>query len=814
MKTHQCSASARELGRDSDAYHRLLDEEHLAVLILGEGIEDCNAEASALLRRSRDELLGSAPLELSPPLQRDGGASGPLAHARVQSALGGLPQWFEWRFQRGDDTPVNTLVHMEAVRLDGQHRLLVQIRNLSRLERNEEALRSAALAVSSAEGGAVYPELVRYLAETLIVDLAFIALPVENDHSRLRMLAFYLDGRIVEDFEYDMSGTPCETVLGQQFRIYPSALQERFPCDADFKALGVHAYAGHPLTGANGESLGIISVVARKSFENPGRVESILKIFAARALTEIERERADRALRTAEASYRAIFDASEDAIFVHDWDTGAVVDVNPKACELYGYDRDALCRLAVGDISAGEGPHTAEDAMRHFELAKARGSVQIEWRRRNQDGSLHWHDVCVKRAVIGGQRRMLAFKRDITERKLAEEQRAKLEAQLRQAQKMEAIGQLTGGIAHDFNNILTSIVGYLALAEEHPAASGDARLGRYLQQTQAAARRARDLIQQMLTFSRGQRGSPRPLSLANVVAESTTLLRSTLPATMEIETDWDRRLPTVMVDPVHVEQVLLNLCINARDAMGASGSIRVRLRLSDGSECICASCRKSVHGHHVELIVEDTGPGIAPEILERMFEPFFSTKDVGKGSGMGLATVHGIVHEYGGHVVVDTSEETGTTFRILFMPLAEPQPDAFATPDQTSDASHQRHRLRGRVLVVEDEVMVGEFMVDLLQSWGLDATWQRNPVEAEQWFMQDPGRIDLVITDQTMPKVSGLELTQRLALVRPDLPIIVYTGYSAGVTADIARRHGACALLAKPVDPEQLFTTLQGQLSS
>jgi PAS domain S-box-containing protein len=814
MNTHQGSDAVREIGRDSDAYRRLLDEEHHAVLILGNGVEDCNAEASVLLRRSRDELLGSAPLELSPPLQRDGGASAQLAHARVQSALGGLPQWFEWRFQRGDETPVNALVYMEAVRLDGQRRLLLQIRNLSLLERNEEALRSAALAVSSAEGGAVYRELVRYLAETLMVDLAFIALPVESDCGRLRMLAFYLDGSIVEDFEYDLSGTPCETVLGQQFRIYPSRLQERFPLDADFKTLGVQAYAGHPLTGANGESLGIMSVVARKSFENPDRVESILKIFAARALTEIERERADRALRSAEASYRAIFDASEDAIFVHDWDTGAVVDVNPKACELYGYDRAALCRLTVGDISAGEGPHTAEDAMRHFELAKTRGSVQIEWRRRNQDGSLHWHEVCLKRAVIGGQLRMLAFKRDITERKLAEEQRAKLEAQLLQAQKMEAIGQLTGGIAHDFNNILTSIVGYLALAEEHPAASGDARLGRYLQQTQAAARRARDLIQQMLTFSRGQRGSPRPLSLANVVAESTALLRSTLPATMEIETDWDRRLPTVLVDPVHVEQVLLNLCINARDAMGSSGSIRVRLRLSDGSQCICASCRQSVHGHHVELIVEDTGPGIAPEILERMFEPFFSTKDVGKGSGMGLATVHGIVHEYGGHVVVDTGEGTGTTFRILFVPIAEPQSEPLATPDQTSDASHQRQRLCGRVLVVEDEVMVGEFMVDLLQSWGLDATWQRNPVEAEQWFMQDPQRIDLVITDQTMPKVSGLELTQRLALVRPDLPIVVYTGYSAGVTADIARCHGACALLAKPVDPERLFTTLQGQLSS
>ncbi len=280
----------------------------------------------------------------------------------------------------------------------------------------QAVLHSAALAVSGADGDAVFRELVRHLATTLDVELAFIALPTEADGGRLRMLAFYLDGKMIEDFEYPLAGTPCETVLGQRYRLYSAGLRERFPLDADFRKLGLECYAGYPLV----DALGLIAVAARRPFAYPDQVESLLKIFAARAVTEIARRRADQALRSAEASYRAIFDAAEDAIFVHDWDTGAVVDVNPKACEVYGYSYEELKRASVADVSSGEPPYTESDAVRWIEQAKRTGSAAFEWHRRNRDGSLHWDDVRLKRAIIDDKPHVLAFTREITERKLAE----------------------------------------------------------------------------------------------------------------------------------------------------------------------------------------------------------------------------------------------------------------------------------------------------------------------------------------------------------------------------------------------------------
>jgi signal transduction histidine kinase len=223
---------------------------------------------------------------------------------------------------------------------------------------------------------------------------------------------------------------------------------------------------------------------------------------------------------------------------------------------------------------------------------------------------------------------------------------------------MEAIGHLTGGIAHDFNNILTSIMGYIVLAAERETALADAKLGKYLEQARLASTRARDLIQQMLTFSRGQRGEPRPLSLPPLIRAAVKLLRSTLPSTVEIETELSADAPAVLLDPVQLEQVLLNLCINARDAMHGTGTIRIGVRVLEALDCTCASCRQHVQERNlVELEVRDTGSGIRPEVLAHV-RAVLSTKEVGKGSGMGLASVR---HRprVRRHIAVDTARRRG-----------------------------------------------------------------------------------------------------------------------------------------------------------
>src|SRR6202008_68318 len=229
-----------------------------------------------------------------------------------------------------------------------------------------------------------------------------------------------------------------------------------------------------------------------------------------------------------------------------------------------------------------------------------------------------------------GQPHALGMARDITSRRHSEAERERLESQLRQAQKMEAIGHLAGGIAHDFNNILTGIQGYAQLAAERPAVAADAKLASHLDHLELACNRARELIQQMLVFSRGRRGTPRAGALAALGRQAVRLLRPPLPATLEIVPEFAADLPGALLDPVQAEQVLMNLCINARDAMQGRGSVQVGLSRVAMDGAVCASCRAAVRGEFVELSVADAGPGIAPEAMERMFEPFFSTKESGR----------------------------------------------------------------------------------------------------------------------------------------------------------------------------------------
>jgi len=480
--------------------------------------------------------------------------------------------------------------------------------------------------------------------------------------------------------------------------------------------------------------------------------------------------------------------------------------VNPSYEKMSGYSR---AEVAGADHVVANPPEVDAAVKALHRRALAGEPVRMETQMIRRDGRPIDIDLSGVRTVYQGRPHVLYAGRDITARKQAEARHRELEAQLRQAQKMEAIGHLTGGIAHDFNNILTGIMGYLTLAGEREAARSDAKLARHLQQAQHGATRARELIQQMLTFSRAQKGRTRAVALAPLVEDAVKLLGSSLPATVELRTALEDGLPAVMIDPVQVEQILLNLCINARDAMDGAGKIAVGVRLVAGEAgAVCSSCRQAADGRYVELAVADSGPGIAPQVLERMFEPFFTTKEVGRGSGMGLSTVHGIVHEHGGHVVVDTAPGKGTTFRVL-LPALEGEVDAAApAPAEQARRKPLRQTLEGRVLLVDDEQMVGEFMAELLGGWGLQVTVRRSPVEAERWLAADPSRVDLVLTDQTMPKMTGLELARRIGALRPGLPVILYSGYAENIGAEQLARGGVRALLAKPVEPEPLFAAL------
>jgi PAS domain S-box-containing protein len=729
------------------------------------------------------------------------------ARRLINLAKEGGPVRFEWHRKSRDGSLHWDEVCLKPVVIAGERRVLAFTREITQRKQLEDALRAAAMAVSNVEGDTVFRDLARQLAVTLGVDICFIARFVDGDASRMHTLACWMDGKFVRDYEYSLEGTPCESVVGRRFLFYPRGVREQF--GGGGLEQGVESYAAFPLFDTQGRSLGLVALVDRKPMTDAGLVESVLKIFAARAAAEIERKDREAELRASEEQYRAIFNTSVDGMVVLAVD-GAIVDANPAFLEMVGYSKEEV----IGTYPRQFVPPSSLPVVKALAAQIANGEPFAgESQVIRRDGQLLEIEVRGLRMDYQGQPNVLAIVRDITASKRAETERAQLEAQLRQAQKMEAIGHLTGGIAHDFNNILTSIMGYTVLAAERQTVLDDPKLARYLEQMHLAAGRARDLIQQMLTFSRGKRGEPRALSLTPLIKESVRLLRSTLPSSIEIETDLENGLPSVLCDPVQIEQILLNLCINARDAMNGVGTIRVGVRRAESVDHICASCRKPVRGHGmVEIAVSDSGCGIPPQVLDRMFEPFFSTKEVGKGSGMGLATVHGIVHEHGGHVLVETAVGLGTCFRVVMAPLARSTPEAVRVAPAAASALNHTASLEGRVLIVDDEEMVGEFMGELLANWGLQVEVVGSALEARDLFLRDPQAFDLVLTDQTMPKLTGLELAGRLRAARPDLPVVLYTGHSDSIEPDQVSRAGVRAVVRKPIDPPGLLAVLRKHL--
>ncbi|MCC6210396.1 MAG: PAS domain S-box protein [Burkholderiales bacterium] len=520
-----------------------------------------------------------------------------------------------------------------------------------------------------------------------------------------------------------------------------------------------------------------------------------------------ERRLAERAQQASWEQYRAIFNATADSLVLRDEDF-RVVDVNPAYEAMSGRPRaEALSRQ---DVTMSNPELTPLIRALH-QRALAGEVVSWEADARRKSGEVF--DIEVRGVPIRHQGRphVLYIGRDISVRRRAESDRDQLEAQLRQAQKMEAIGHLAGGIAHDFNNILQGILGNLALAGERQEALGDARLGKYLERARHSAQRARELIGQMLTFSRGQRGERRPVDLVELVRDACKLLRSTLPSTIELHQSMERGIPVLRLDPVQVEQVVLNLCINARDAMRGAGAIRIGVRAPARVCGVCASCRQKVDGVFVELCVRDNGPGIAPEVMDRMFEPFYSTKAPGQGSGMGLSLAHGIVHEHDGHILVDSLRDDRTKFRVLFDASAGGD-SAAAGEDQTVPPARARARLAGRVLVVDDEEAIREFMTDLLGGWGLEVTTLSDGAAARDAVAAEPRRFDLVITDQTMPQLTGLALACELARLRPGLPVILYTGFGEDLSPRDLRDACVAHLVRKPIEPAQFFPLLAAHL--
>ncbi len=404
--------------------------------------------------------------------------------------------------------------------------------------------------------------------------------------------------------------------------------------------------------------------------------------------------------------------------------------------------------------------------------------------------------------------RIVGTQTDITIQKHTEIEKEKIFNQLRQSQKMEAIGQLTGGIAHDFNNILAGIIGFTELGIKR--SSSDEKIVGYFYHVSKLAARARDLVRQMLIYSRGGDPIPKVVSPEKIISESLHLLKPIIANELNVNFDPKEFKSKIKIDPVQLQQIVMNLAINARDAMGGKlGELNIELHESIMENFQCSSCGAHAHNKFVMVKIQDNGSGIDPETLKKIFEPFFTTKAPGKGTGMGLSMVHGIVHRHNGHLVVESNEGKGTTFKLYF-PVAEEE----AEKDVVVIPKALKTEMKSRILVVDDEEFMRNFVTDFLSEAGHECVEADNGKKALEILENDKTGFDLVITDFTMPEMTGIELIEKLRMNYPNILVILSSG-NIDVALEKEYKHLKIdAVLVKPYDLDDAMVVIDNLLKA
>jgi len=513
-----------------------------------------------------------------------------------------------------------------------------------------------------------------------------------------------------------------------------------------------------------------------------------------------ERNKAEAALRESEKNYRELVQSANSIIMRMDTE-GTITFFNTYAQIFFGYrEEDIIGKNVIDtivperDIAGFDLAQMIKEIGTHPERYVSNENENI---RRNGDRvQVTWMNKAIYDEA-GRVSEILCVGIDVTEK-------WQLEKRLAQAQKMEAIGTLAGGIAHDFNNILSAIIGYTELSLiDIPKSSA---LQSNLQQVLKAGGRAKDLVRQILTFSRQRESELIPVKVSLIVNETLKLLSASLPATIKMRHHIKSNL-AVLTDPTNIHQVLMNLCTNASFAMQEDGGV-LEVSLSDVDlDADFARQHPDVKpGKFIRLIVRDTGCGMTPEVSERLFDPFFTTKKMGEGTGMGLAVVHGIVKSHGGTIIVESSPGKGSAFSI-FLPAIE---------TEVTDQENQAQLVitgSERILFVDDEDFQADIGKRMLERLGYRVTARTNSVEALDLFRQTPEQFDLVITDMTMPDMTGDVLARKLIAIRPDIPIIICTGYSERINPDIIKEIGIKEMVMKPVAMKNIAQMIQRVLS-
>ena len=666
------------------------------------------------------------------------------------------------------------------------------IRSRAERRRMHTAVARMATAVSSSTGEDFFEQMASAMAESVGADAAFIVRWLPGEPLTAQTLAVVVDGQAQENFGYALEGTPCQQFAREEICFVTDHVAARFPGFISPAGMSVQAYVGRRLDSPRGQCLGSLCVLYRGSVSKTEFIVSTLGIFAARATAELERQAADAHIR----EQAALLDKAQNAIIVRDLDY-RITYWNQGAERLYGWSSDEM----LGRRNSDDSDQDAELLAGIFTVVLRDGEWTGRLSRRRRDGgviTVEAHCTLI-RDDQGAPHSLLSIVNDITQRVL-------LEQRLQRSERMEAIGQLTGGVAHDFNNLLTVMLGNAEILVEKLA--GQPRLLELAEMTRTAAVRGADLTHRLLAFARRQALEPVAVRINALVASMNVLLRRTLGRQVEIETIQGAGLWDALVDPSQLEGAVLNLCLNARDAMAGGGRLTIETANVWIDQAYADQHIEVRPGQYVLVAVSDTGSGIAAEHLERVFEPFFTTKDSGKGTGLGLSMVYGFVKQSQGHVKIYSEPGQGSTVK-MYLPRAA-QKDRRQPVSRVSAPAVQGSET---ILLVEDDELVCRYAEDQLRSLGYRVITAHTGAQALDALQQNPD-IDLLFTDVIMPdNMNGRQLADAAATLRPTLRVLYTSGYTENAIIHHGRLDPGIQLLNKPYTRADLARKVRAALA-
>jgi len=747
---------ADEALRESEKRFRMLSESSFEGILIHENAKviDANKTYADMLGYEQSELIGMDAMRLVAP--------GSTEKVR-NNIINEIEKPYETAVLRKDGSTLIVEINARMIESKGQKIRIAACRDITERKRIEDALRDSQERLQKAQ------EIAR---------MGFLDWNIKTNE-------MYWSDEVYEIYGIDPKEKKSNIDLTMQL-VHPDDM-DFVEKNLDMALKGVKKYdIDHRKLRSDG---GVVWVHAQAELvkDADGNPESMLGTV----VDITDRKLAEEALKESEEKYRLLFENANDAIFIAQDE--AIKFPNPKTEEMTGYTAEELENLPF--ISLLHPEDKEKILTRHKRrVAGEQLPSTYTYRAITKAGKELWQQLNTVPITWEGNPATLNFVRDITIQK-------RLETQLQQAQKMEAIGTLAGGIAHDFNNILSPIMIHtqMVMSDLPP----DSPLTHNLQEIYQSGERARDLVKQILTFSRQRKKERVPLKMGLILKEVLKLLRASLPSTMRINQFIDSKTDTILADPTQIHQVVMNICANAAHAMQTKGGT-LDVRLTD--EYLDSEATSEFDdlkaGNYLKLTISDTGNGMEPEIMSRIFEPYYTTKEVGEGTGMGLAVVHGIVKGHDGEITVESRPGKGTTFHILF-----PKVDM----DIVQEIKPMGEIPKGteRILFVDDEKSAVDAVQPMLERLGYEMNARTSSIECLEVFRAKPDNFDLVITDMTMPNMTGAELAKEIMQIRPDIPIILCTGYSEQIDGKKAMQMGIRAYVMKPIIMGEIAQTIR-----